>query len=235
MEFKVKKIRENFWCIEQDPARCFLIEGRDCSLLVDSLISGNLRELCTQISPKPIKLVLTHGDFDHVGCMGQFENVYMHPAEFNHYEIKNKKTISALPIWENDIIDLGGYCFEIIHLPGHSPGSIALLEKNKGFLIGGDSVQAGSVYMFGPGRNMSAYKASMKKLIELSCHFNCVFSSHDDLIVESSVIEELYSLADDISRERWPEPEATDKDLPMTIKLYSKGRAHFLLNICYVK
>jgi hypothetical protein len=42
-----------------------------------------------------------------------------------------------------DVIDLGDRVFEVLHVPGHSPGSIALWEAASGVLLSGDAVYAG--------------------------------------------------------------------------------------------
>jgi glyoxylase-like metal-dependent hydrolase (beta-lactamase superfamily II) len=99
------------------------------------------------------------------------------------------------PIWEGDIIDLGSYRFEFLLVPGHTPGSIALLEKEKRFLIGGDSVQTGNIFMFGDGRNFNAYRASMRKLQGRLGDFDTVYASHGDLSVKPDMIYTLYEVA----------------------------------------
>ncbi|QHQ61567.1 hypothetical protein Ana3638_12925 [Anaerocolumna sedimenticola] len=96
------------------------------------------------------------------------------------------------PIWEGDIINLGSYRFEVILLPGHTPGSIALLEREKHFLIGGDSIQTGKIYMFGNGRNFEAFRASMKKLQGMLKDFDTVYASHDALSVPADTVNQLY-------------------------------------------
>ena len=42
-------------------------------------------------------------------------------------------------IGEGDIVDTGDRAFEVLHLPGHSPGSIALWEAKTGTLFSGDA------------------------------------------------------------------------------------------------
>ena len=64
----------------------------------------------------------------------------------------------VLPAFEGDIIDLGERKLEVIHVPGHTPGSITLLDREERCLIGGDPVQIdGEIYMFGLHRDMEAY------------------------------------------------------------------------------
>ena len=79
----------------------------------------------------------------------------------------------------------------MIHIPGHTPGSIALLERNQRFLIGGDSVQPGPIYMFGSARDMPTYIQSMEKLNAMRRLFDTVYASHGEPDVNPSIIPAL--------------------------------------------
>ena len=46
---------------------------------------------------------------------------------------------------EGDVLDLGDRAFRIFHLPGHSPGSIALYEAETGILFSGDVIYDGDM------------------------------------------------------------------------------------------
>lgn len=195
-DYTTNKIAEGFYSIEQGFVRSFLIEGDKEALLVDTGIGGgNLKEYVEEITKLPVTVVFTHADGDHVGDAGQFERRFMHPCEFDYYKSKNEKAVPMEPIWEGDIIDLGSYHFEVILNPGHTPGSISLLEKEKRFLIGGDSIQIGSIFMFGNGRNFDAYRASMKRLQGRLKEFDTVYASHNVLSVEAGTINLLYEAA----------------------------------------
>lgn len=194
--YTTNKIREGFYSIEQGYVRSFLIEGDKEALLIDTGIGdGDLKKYVEQITKLPLTVIFTHADSDHVGNAGQFERRFMHPCEFDYYRSKSKNAVSMEPIWEGDIIDLGSYRFEIILLPGHTPGSIALLEKEKRFLIGGDSIQLGSIFMFGNGRNFDAYRGSMKKLQGRLKEFDTVYASHYVLSMEANTVNLLYVAA----------------------------------------
>lgn len=68
---------------------------------------------------------------------------------------------------EGDVIDLGDRRFEILHLPGHSPGSIGLWEAESGVLFSGDAIYDGPLLDELPGSDISAYVATMKRLRDL--------------------------------------------------------------------
>ena len=57
--------------------------------------------------------------------------------------------------------------FEVLHLPGHTPGSIALWEETSGVLFSGDVVYDGPLLDELPGSNIKDYIRTMKRLREL--------------------------------------------------------------------
>lgn len=193
--YKINKIREDFYSIEQGFVRSFLIIGDKEALLIDTGAGGNLKEFVEDITKLPITVIFTHADNDHTGSAEQFERRLMHPSEFDYYKSHAEKSALMEQIWEGDIIELGTYRFEIILIPGHTPGSIALLEKEKRFLIGGDSIQIGSIFMFGNGRNFHAYRASLKKLEGRINEFDIVYASHNVLSMDANTIKTLYEAA----------------------------------------
>ena len=68
---------------------------------------------------------------------------------------------------EGDIIDLGDRSFEVLHLPGHSPGSIGLWEASTGILFSGDAVYNGPLLDELDGSDIDTYVSTMRRLREL--------------------------------------------------------------------
>lgn len=68
---------------------------------------------------------------------------------------------------EGDVVDLGDRAFEVLHLPGHSPGSIGLWEAATGILFSGDAVYDGPLLDELDGCDIEAYVATMRRLREL--------------------------------------------------------------------
>ena len=68
---------------------------------------------------------------------------------------------------DGDIVDLGDRSFEVLHLPGHSPGSIGLWEKKTGILFSGDAIYDGALLDELPGSDIPDYVATMRRLRRL--------------------------------------------------------------------
>jgi len=78
---------------------------------------------------------------------------------------------------EGDVIDLGDRVFEVLHLPGHSPGSIGLLEVKTGTLFSGDAIYDGPLLDDIPGSDITAYIRTMRRFLDLSVRV--VHAGHD--------------------------------------------------------
>ena len=229
-EFTPVKFDDNFWIIEQNGVRCFLFEGDDIALLVDAGFGGDLEAVCKKLTDKPIQLILTHADGDHVGAHKQFGPVMMHPAEFSYFETRNGSMPQAIPVWEGEKIDIGTFCFEVVLISGHTPGSIALLEREKRFIITGDTVGTVPVFMFGAGRNLPAYLASIRKLKAMQDSFDIIHPSHGKGPLGKAVLTELCLLAADILAGKWPQPQQPEMThLPPAVKVYGRDGIGFLM------
>jgi len=221
----VIQIDEKSWRIEDNGVRSFLFAGTEKALLVDSgRGTGNIKEVVEGLTKLPVMLVNTHADGDHLGCNKLFEKAYMHPAEFDRYHQAMGREFAAEPLWEGDIIDLGGRCFEVLLIPGHTPGSIALLDAENKILIGGDSVQAGTIYMFGAGRNIDAYIYSMAELANMRESFDTIYPSHGAFPVDAGIIDGLITGAEQIRDGKIKGEKADDRPAD----LYDAGVAKFL-------
>jgi glyoxylase-like metal-dependent hydrolase (beta-lactamase superfamily II) len=208
-KFDFNEIQTNFYSIEQGLVRSFMIIGDKNILLIDTGLGGN--QLLMQVrkfSDLPIKVIYTHADMDHVGDAGDFEQRFMHPSEFDYYYEKTTEPIPMKAVWEGDVIEIGKYRFEVVLLPGHTPGSIGLLDREHRMMIGGDSIQSGPIFMFGPGRNFRAFRSSLIKMQGLLNDIDWIYSSHYHLKVPVSIVNQLLAGTDKmLSGEVQGEPE----------------------------
>lgn len=191
MGCEIIQINRNSWRVEDSGVRFFLLTGEERALLVDSGRNvQNARDIAESLTDLPVSLINTHADGDHVAGNGQFEEFYMHPAEEENYR-RGGRTGRIVPVREGDVLDLGGRTLEIIHLPGHTPGSIALLDAEARVLISGDPIQDGRIYMFGPFRDMETYVRSLEHLKAWEGRFDQIWPSHASIPVYPELIEKL--------------------------------------------
>ncbi|MCR5721077.1 MAG: MBL fold metallo-hydrolase, partial [Lachnospiraceae bacterium] len=151
---------------------------------------------------------------------------YMSPNEADNLKAKGDDlTKRIVPVHEGDIIDLGNRPLEIIDNPGHTPGSIAILDINNRVLIGGDAIQDGNIFMFGPQRNIYDYVKSLKHILTFKHRFDTIYPSHGNFPVEPGLIEQLIEGAESIIR-----GEVTGEEMDLfgnPIRLYKFPYAGF--------
>ncbi len=114
----------------------YLFEHEGKKLIVDA---GDGRDI---LPFTPDICFLTHGHFDHVGGVKTgWKEVFIHPSE----TITSK--FAVIPVNAHPLpstsFDFGKFHFEIIHTPGHTPGSMCLFETNNSILVSGDTLFAG--------------------------------------------------------------------------------------------
>lgn len=110
---------------------------------------------------KPEKIVLTHGHIDHAGGAKDLKDVLgvdlvgPHVAdkflleslevEGASYGIDAKNVEPDQWLEEGDAVSIGGHAFDVLHCPGHSPGSVVLVNKDQKFALVGDVLFRGSI------------------------------------------------------------------------------------------
>jgi len=88
---------------------------------------------------------------------------------------------------EGDVVDIGNRHFEVLHLPGHSPGGIGLWEKASGTLFSGDAIYDGPLLDEIDGAHIPTYVRTMKRLRELPV--TVVHAGHDPSFSRDRLIE----------------------------------------------
>ena len=199
---EIIKINVNTYRIEDNGVRFFLLAGTEKAALIDSgRGTPDARKIAESLTALPMILINTHADPDHVSGNAAFENAYMSPAEEPHYRSVGGAN-PVIPVNDGDEIDLGNRTLRIIDNPGHTPGSIAILDVENRVLIGGDSIQDGNIYMFGPGRDIKKYISSMKKIQTISGDFDVIYPSHSSFPVYPDIMEKLTAAAEEITAGR---------------------------------
>lgn len=185
------KVNDSTWRIEDGDVRFLLLCGSERAALVDTgMNTPDAKEIAKSLTKLPIILINTHADRDHISGNAFFPEFYMSPKEeANFAEKGNGGTI--IPVKEGDVIDLGDRPLRIIDIPGHTPGSIAILDERNRVLISGDSVQDGKIFMFGQYRSMERYIESLDHLMEFEGQFDEIYAMHGTFPVKPDLIHKL--------------------------------------------
>lgn len=190
---EIIQINENTWSIEDDFVRFFVLEGNEKALLIDSGFSTvNAKQIAESITKKPLLLLNTHGDGDHICGNGAFDSYYIGEDDYINLGLKERFPGSK-PIFvqDGDEIDLGGRLLRLISIPGHTYGSIAILDVKARALFVGDTISTSIIYMFGFRRSMPEYIKSLEKLSVLKAEFDIMYSSHGELKLGPDAIEKV--------------------------------------------
>jgi glyoxylase-like metal-dependent hydrolase (beta-lactamase superfamily II) len=139
-----------------------------------------------------------------------------------------------LTIAEGFTFELGQMSLEVLEVPGHTPGSLMLYDRNNQRLYTGDSISEDNIFMFGDGRNIKVLIESLKRLKEMNLEVEDILPSHG-----TCPLYGLNELIDDIiagSEKYLRGQEETDVITlnygnPFQVKRYRNNRAKILAEV----
>lgn len=207
----------------------YLVIGKDRAMLVDTGMGiGNLKEFIGDITNLPIIVVNTHGHPDHAGGNSNFDKVFLCERDMDimkemcteEYRISDirkilgeenplfielskaiiiNKSYEIINLSIGQIIDIGGRSFEVLHIPGHTPGSICFLNSKEKVMFTGDSIIATDVWMYLPHSvSLKEYNKALKKIKEREQEFEVLFPGHYPIPVDNQELKDLISCSDEI-------------------------------------
>ncbi|HJX03562.1 MAG TPA: MBL fold metallo-hydrolase [Dehalococcoidia bacterium] len=189
----------------------YLLLGRQKALLIDTGYgTGNLRKFVENLTGLPVDVVNTHGHFDHSGGDGWWNAVYASP-----YAIPGMKSRPAgievdkqpypdfkvIPVTDKFTFDLGDRIVEVIEIPAHSEGSVALLDHGSKILFTGDEIEAGQVWLFsvdGRKKSIEKHLSNMLLLQQRSSEFEILCPGHNGTPIAKEYIDDCVSLDEQI-------------------------------------
>ncbi|MGI5970615.1 MAG: MBL fold metallo-hydrolase [Oscillospiraceae bacterium] len=174
--------------------RSFLITGSRRAVLIDSNWASPVSpEAVGRLTGLPVALFVSHGDIDHVGGNELWPERFAHPDEMQKLA-ETTPGLSYKPFTDSHI-DLGGRILEVIHGPGHTPGSIAFFDREAGLLFPGDTAGEATVFQFGPGRDLLSFINTQAKFAALGSAVKLVCPSHGPCPVSPDGLFESLALA----------------------------------------
>lgn len=173
----VREIQDDLFQIAWglDSTCMYVLVTRDKALVVDTQTmtefeGKTIADYVKSITDKPLVVVNTHPHRDHIAGNPQFGEVHLSaPAMEEVRAVAAREntpiTYTMKPLKDGDLIDLGDRKIEVIAIPAHSPGSIALLDQKTGYLFTGDEIDPGQVVGMNPVK-IKLHHANMQKLYE---------------------------------------------------------------------
>lgn len=228
--YKINKLHHWLYSI-YDPhgSFCYLVLGNDKALLFDTGYGiASLHEAISKVTDKPLITVLGHGHIDHVNGAYQFDEVWLHEADFDLFRehtseqfrrdivdgLKNEDMPDGFnpgdyidapaptlrELEQGQVFDLGGLHIDVIGMAGHTPGSVGLLAREYRVLLNSDSAN-NHIWMHVPGSlRISQYTAMLEQVLTLD--FNTFYTGHSDEPRPKSEMQKYIQVARNASIEK---------------------------------
>lgn len=236
-DYTIVQLAEGCWSIEMTMVRAFLVAGETSAVLVDTGAGGvNLRQAVLSLTNLPVRIVNTHAHFDHISGNAAFDMRFAHPMEVALLE---KAGYPATPVSDGSGFDLGGMILQVVGLPGHSPGSIALWDAARGLLFVGDTVAKGRpVFLSLEGASLEAYSRSMDRILSMEQdehggRISRIFCAHGDVECDLDTVRSLKALAEAYGTgeiEKQPLPEKYAAMMGEQVGMISRDGVSLLVN-----
>ncbi len=158
------------------------------------------------------RVIMTHTHLDHIGCLAEIlkeiptAELWIQTLEAEPIEQGDDRPVYGMEMFKQmcktqyrlednafkftvhrklqggETLEIGGMSWEVLHIPGHSMGGIALYHKDKGIVIPGDVIYAD--YAIGRfdlhGANASQLKDSLMKLADMKV--NVLLPGHNRIV-----------------------------------------------------
>lgn len=208
----------------------YLVLSTEQALLIDTGLGiSNIKEVVEKITKYPVEVVNTHSHYDHVGDNHRFAKISIHknearllerghslemlrdlvepemfkkppPVGFNPETYSIKPSRPNRQLKDGDTLSIGSRTLQVLHTPGHSPGSICLWEESSDLLFTGDTIYDGPIYAQLPHSDFDDYVRSLSLLCSLAPQVSKVLPSHGQTPLEPMIILKIAQAFQQVAR-----------------------------------
>lgn len=169
-----------------------------------------LKPVVERITSLPVIVLNSHTHYDHVGGNWEFSSVLAIDSDYTRANMAGvdnsiiaddfvpEAFCQGAPagvdiasfytrpwkatgyIEDGETIDLGGREIEILHVPGHTPDAVALLDAGNRLLFTGDTWYDANLWLFARETNLVDYAASISRLANLENDVDFLFGAHNE-------------------------------------------------------
>ena len=197
------------------------VEGEEKALLIDTGTGvADLALVVSALTDLPLTVVNTHGHPDHAAGNFQFEAIYAHEQDFEMISQFNSRrhhrnTVeqssenypdftssfvrdfdefdaeSLIPVRAGETFDLGNRTIEVIEVPGHTNGSICLLDQQNRLLFTGDNNNIVTWLFLDGSPPLAVYLQTLQTLNQRSGEFDTMFPGHGEPLDTAFIDEQI--------------------------------------------
>lgn len=197
----------------------FLVEGAERAVLIDTMVGlRGLKDLVSTLTELPVEVVLTHGHMDHAGGVYEFGACRIHPEDvpmldgktlssrmgymngqfqamgepcpFSEEEFLPDCPVECTPLQGGDKLDLGGRVLKVLHVPGHTKGSLCYLDPVTGDFFAGDACNNNTLVMMDTSATISQYLEALLALKERQGEIQQFYLFHGPSLQDKSCIDD---------------------------------------------
>ena len=193
----------------QEVISYLILGSRSALLFDTGLGIGRITDIVNRLTRLSVTVLNSHTHFDHVGGNADFGRILAMDTDytranargFPHEAIQGEvgpaalcrglpmgfdparyRTRSFIPtqfIKDGHTIDLGGRRLTVLHVPGHTPDAVALVDAAAGLLFTGDSFYEGTIWLYVPETDLTAHAASVDRMAAMVPRLKTLHPSHN--------------------------------------------------------
>jgi glyoxylase-like metal-dependent hydrolase (beta-lactamase superfamily II) len=179
----------------------------------------SIKAVVERITNLPVIVLNSHTHYDHVGGNWEFPTVLAIDSDYTRANMEGfdndriagdflpeafckgapqgldpasfytKPWKQSRYVEDGEILDLGGRKLEVLHVPGHTPDSVALLDAENRLLFSGDSWYDASLWLFVQETSLTDYEASISRLATLDEDVDFLLGAHNSARVDAGRLQ----------------------------------------------
>ena len=177
---------------------CYFLKNKETGelLIIDPADAPEkIFQKVEEMQGRPVGILLTHGHYDHIlaakavkeqyqikiyACAQEQEMLREPSMNMSGYGGKSTSIKPDVLLHDLEVFTAAGFSIQMLHTPGHTPGSCCYYLKEEGVLFSGDTLFYGSVGRTDfEGGSTADIVRSLHKLVDNLPEETEVFPGHD--------------------------------------------------------
>ena len=182
-----------------------------------------IKPVVERITELPVTVLNSHTHYDHVGGNWEFDSVLAVDTEYTRANMAGfansvigidfvpeafckgvpdgvdlaafatKPWRASALVADGDVIELGDRVITVLHVPGHTPDSLALLDADNRLLFTGDTWYDASLWLFVRETNLDEYEDSIARLVAFESNVDYLLGAHNSSRFDAGILQRVQS------------------------------------------